>query len=176
MKIVSHYNYDLTMRLREIIKKSILRRFSSMKLIRLAFFALSITLLATACSNKDYVLKAASTYDVQQLIDNQLTSFVVITNESDAPFLDEVQKALLEKKNNTLQFNVFQNDGENQNTDGLSKNPFRTEMPCVNVLYFIKDGTVYDEFNLEVYKGIRQQKELTYFINEMSNSTGDPNG
>ncbi|MBS4190408.1 hypothetical protein KHA94_09400 [Bacillus sp. FJAT-49705] len=57
----------------------------------------------------------------------------------------------------------------------MSKNPFRSEMPCVNTLYFIKDGTVYDEFDLERYEGIRQQEELALFIKMMSNSTGDSN-
>ncbi|WP_158232314.1 hypothetical protein [Sporosarcina sp. P1] len=57
----------------------------------------------------------------------------------------------------------------------MSKNPFRTEMPRVNAIYYIKDGTVYDEFNLELYEGIRQQDELAYFMKMMSNSSGDSN-
>lgn len=109
------------------------------------------------------------------MIDDQKEGFIILTNETDASFLDEAQKALLEKKKNALLFNVFRNDGENENTDGLSKNPFRTDMPHVNAIYYIKDGTVYGEFNLEVYEGIRQQEELAYFINKMSNSTGDSN-
>lgn len=146
-----------------------------MKLFRLFFLTLGIALLATACSNKNYGLKIASNEDVQQAIDNQQTSLIIITNETHAPFLDEVQKALLEKKEKALQFNVFRNDGENENTDGLSKNPFRTEMPRVNTLYYINEGTVYNEFNLEVYEGIRQQEELANFLKMMSNSKGDSN-
>ena len=145
-----------------------------MKLIKWAFLAFSIALFTTGC-NHDYGAKNASTDDVQQLIDDQKEGFIILTNETDAPFLDEVQKALLEKKENALLFNVFRNDGEKENTDGLIKNPFRTEMPHVNALYYIKDGTVHDEFNLEVYEGIRQQEELAYFMKKMSNSTGDSN-
>lgn len=74
-----------------------------------------------------------------------------------------------------MQFNVFRNDGENENTDGLSKNPFRTEMPRVNTLYYINEGTVYNESNLEVYEGIRQQEKLANFLKMMSNSKGDSN-
>ncbi|OLP64750.1 hypothetical protein BACPU_23400 [Bacillus pumilus] len=145
-----------------------------MKLIKWALLAFSIALFTTGC-NHNYGAKNASTDNVQQLIDDQQTGFVIITNETDATFLDVVQKALLEKKENALLFNVYRNDGENENTDGLSKNPFRTEMPRVNAIYYIKDGTVYDEFNLEVYEGIRQQEELDYFMKKVSNSTGDSN-
>ncbi|MEK3889647.1 hypothetical protein [Bacillus sp. FSL K6-3431] len=145
-----------------------------MKLIKWAFIAFSIALIVSGCSH-GYGAIIVPTEDIQQLIDDQQTGFVIITNETDATFLDEVQKALLEKKENALLFNVFRNDGENENTDGLSKNPFRTVMPHVNAIYYIKDGTVYDEFNLEVYEGIRQQEELAYFMKKMSNSTGDSN-
>ncbi len=145
-----------------------------MKFIRWAFAAFSIALIVSSCGS-DYGVLIVSTDDVQQLIDNKQTGFVIITNETDAPFLDELQKVLLEKKENALLFNVFRNDGENQNTDGLSKNPFRTEMPRVNVIYYLKDGAVYDEFNLEVYEGIQQKEELNYFMRNMSNSTGDSN-
>ena len=53
-----------------------------------------------------------------------------------------------------MQFNVFRNDGDNQNTDGLSKNPFRFEMPHVNAIYYIKDGKAYGEYDLEIYEGL----------------------
>ena len=62
------------------------------------------------------------------MLDDQKDGFVVITNETDAPFLDETEKVLLEKKESALQFNVFRIDGKNENPDGLSKNPFRFEM------------------------------------------------
>ncbi|MCM3382141.1 hypothetical protein [Shouchella rhizosphaerae] len=74
------------------------------------------------------------------MFDGQQTGFIIITNETDAPFLDEVQKMLLEKKESALQFNVFRNDGKNENPDGLSKNPFRFEMQHVNAIYYLKDG------------------------------------
>ena len=145
-----------------------------MKLIKLAFVAFSILLFIPGC-NHDYGAKKASTDAVQQLIDDQQTGFVIITNETDAPFLNEVQKALLEKKEEALKFNVFYNDGKNKNTDGLSKNPFRFEMPHVNTVYFIKDGKAFGEYDLEIYEGLRQQEELHHFIDSMSNHTGDTN-
>lgn len=107
-----------------------------MKFIKWAFVAFSIALIVSSCGI-DYGIVIVSTDDVQQLIDDQQTGFVIITNETDAAFLDEIQKVLLEKKENALLFNVFRNDGENENTDGLSKNPFRTEMPRVNVIYYL---------------------------------------
>lgn len=68
-----------------------------MKLIRAAVIAFSITLFATGC-NQSEGLMTATTEDVQQLIDDQKNGFVVITNETDALFLDEAEKALLEKR------------------------------------------------------------------------------
>ena len=146
----------------------------TMKLIKLAFVAFSISLFISGC-NHDYGTKNASTNEVQKVIDDQLTVFVIITNETDAPFLDEVQKALLEKKEEALQFNVFYNDGKNKNTDGLSKNPFRFEMSHVNAVYYIKDGKAFGEYDLEAYEGLRQLEELHHFIDSMSDQTGDMN-
>lgn len=147
---------------------------NEVKLIKWAFIAFSIALIASGCSN-DYGAKTVSADDVQQLIDDHQTGFVIITNETDAPFLDEVQKMLLEKKEDALQFNVFQNDGKNKNADGLSKNPFRFEMPHVNTVYYIKDGKAFGEYDLETYEGLRQQEELHHFLDSMTNHTGDPN-
>ena len=145
-----------------------------MKLIKLAFVAFSISLFISGCDH-DYGAKKASTDAVQKMIDDQKTGFVIITNETDAPFLDEVQKALLEKKKEALQFNVFYNDGENKNADGLSKNPFHFEMPHVNAVYYIKDGKAFGDYDLETYEGLRQQEELHHFIDSMSDYTGDMN-
>ncbi|WP_210471659.1 hypothetical protein [Sporosarcina sp. 6E9] len=145
-----------------------------MKLIQSAFIAFSIALVASGCSHH-YGTKVGAADDVQQLIDDQQTGFVIITNETDAPFLEEVQKALLEKKEDALQFNVFYNDGKNKNADGLSKNPFRFEMPHVNTVYYIKDGKAFGEYDLEAYEGLRQQEELHHFIDSMPNHKGDTN-
>lgn len=68
-----------------------------MKLVRATFIAFSITLFATGCNQSDG-LKTATTDDIQQMLDDQKDGFVVITNETDAPFLDETKKALLEKR------------------------------------------------------------------------------
>lgn len=145
-----------------------------MKLIKLAFVAFSVSLFISGCDH-DYGTKKASTNEIQQLIDDQQSGFIVITNEIDALFLDEVQKILLEKKEEALQFNGFYNDSKNKNIDGLSKNPFRFEMPHVNFIYYIKDGHVLGEHDLEAYEGLRQQEELHHFINSMSERTGDMN-
>ena len=45
---------------------------------------------------------------------DQKSGFVIITNETDAAFLDEAQKALLEKKETALQFNVFRKKKKTQ--------------------------------------------------------------
>lgn len=134
-----------------------------MKLIRATIIAFSITLFATS-----HGLITATTEDVQQMIDNQKNGFVVITNETNAPFLDETEKALLEKKEPALQFNVFHNDGKNENPNGLSKNPFRSEMQHVNAIYYLKNGKVYGEYELETHEGLRQQEELRYFIDSIT--------
>lgn len=68
-----------------------------MKLIKWAFIAFSIALIVSGCSH-GYGAIIVPTEDIQQLIDDQQTGFVIITNETDATFLDEVQKALLEKR------------------------------------------------------------------------------
>lgn len=143
-----------------------------MKLIRAAVISFSITLFATGC-NQSEGLMTATTEDVQQLIDDQKDGFVVITNETDALFLDEAEKALLEKKESALQFNVFRNDGKNENPDSLSKNPFRSEMQHVNAIYYLKDGKVYGEYELETHEGLRQQEELRYFIDSMIGGTAN---
>ncbi|PIC83300.1 hypothetical protein [Sporosarcina sp. P1] len=68
-----------------------------MRFIKWAFIVFSIILIVSGCSH-NYGALIASTDDVQQLIDDQQTGFVIITNETDATFLDEFQKALLEKR------------------------------------------------------------------------------
>ncbi|RST60083.1 hypothetical protein D5F11_008435 [Siminovitchia terrae] len=138
-----------------------------MKLFRATVIAFSIALVATGC-NQSHGLKTATIDDVQQMLDDQKDGFVVITNETSAPFLDETEKALLEKKEYALQFNVFRNDGKNENPDGLSKNPFRFEMQHVNTIYYLKNGKVYGEYELETHEGLRQEEELRYFIDSMT--------
>lgn len=138
-----------------------------MKLVRATVIAFSIALFATGC-NQSHGLKTATTNVVQQMLDDPKDGFVVITNETDTPFLDETKKALLEKKERALQFNVFRNDGENENPDGLCKNPFRSEMQHVNAIYYLKDGKVYGGYELETHEGLRQQEELRYFIDSMT--------
>ncbi|WP_339164778.1 hypothetical protein [Siminovitchia sp. FSL W7-1587] len=128
-----------------------------MKLVRATVFAFSIALFAKGC-NQSHGLKTTTTNDVQQMLDDQKDGFVVITNETSAPFLDETEKALLEKKKYALQFNVFRIDGKNENPDGLSKNPFRFEMQHVNAIYYLKDGKVYGEYELETLEGLSHQE------------------
>lgn len=72
-----------------------------------------------------------------------------------------------------MQFNVFRNDGKNENPDGLSKNPFRTEMQHVNAIYYLKDGKVYGEYELETHEGLCQQEELRYFVDSMIGGTAN---
>ncbi|MED1528306.1 hypothetical protein V7198_18425 [Bacillus pumilus] len=140
-----------------------------MKLIRAAVIAF---MFATGC-NQSEGLMTATTEDVQQLLDDQKAGFVVITNETDALFLDEAEKALLEKKESALQFNVFRNNGKNENPNGLSKNPFRSEMQHANAIYYLKDGKVYGEYEFETHEGLRQQEELRYFIDSMTGGTAN---
>lgn len=139
----------------------------SLNRIVLVFLAFSIALLLSACSDDNYEAKNVSTDDIQKILDSKQDGFVIIKNEEDAQFLREVHKALLEKKQTALQFDVFRNDGENENVDGLSKNPFRYEMLHVNSLYYIEKGVVVDEFQLEIHEGIKQYEELKHFIEAM---------
>ena len=71
---------------------------------------------------------------------------------------------MVDKKQTALQFDVFRNDGENKNVDGLSKNPFRFIMLHVNSLYYIEKVVVVDEFQLEIHEEIKQNDELSHFI------------
>lgn len=139
-----------------------------MKFKAISILLVSILVLLVGCSNSKGIVEFASTDDVQQLLDSKQEGFVIITNETEATFLEEVQKALLEKKETALQFNVFRNDGSKENSDGLSKNPFRTEMPHVNSLYYVKNGQAYSEYNLETHTGLQQQDELNHFITSMT--------
>lgn len=53
-----------------------------MKLTRAAIIAFSIALFATGCNqNQSHGLKTATTNDVQQMLDDQKDSFVIITNK-----------------------------------------------------------------------------------------------
>lgn len=133
------------------------------KLIKLMTFFL-VTSLLIGCSNDHSGLQTATTNHIQNTLDNKDSGFIVITNETEAVFLDEVQNILLEKDTTALLFNVFRNDGENKNKDGLSHNPFDFEMPSVNALYYIQDGEVYDQYDLEQYVGLNQQTELSHFL------------
>ena len=138
-----------------------------MKLIKLAFVVLSISVFISGCNN-NHGTKNASTDVIQQFIDDQQSGFIIITNETDTLFLEVIQALLLEKQQNALIFNVFYNDGKNKNSNGLSKNPFNFEMPTVNTIYYIKNGEVFADFDLEAYEGLRQQEELQHFLDPVN--------
>ena len=125
---------------------------------------ISCFILFIGCSKTEDVLSQSSTQDIQDYLNEQQTGFIIITNETDATFLDEVQTTLLEKELTAKLFNVFYNDGKNKNSDGLSKNPFNFEMPSVNSIYYIKDGKVSEEYDLETHTGLKQEKELNHFL------------
>ena len=120
--------------------------------------------LLIGCGKTGDVLFYSSTQDIQNFLNEQQTGFIIVTNETDASFLDEVQTALLENKQTAQLFNVFYNDGKDKNSDGLSKNPFNFELPSVNAIYYIKDGIVSEQYDLEMYTGLEQTKELNHFL------------
>ena len=120
--------------------------------------------LFIGCGKTGDVLSHSSTQDIQNFLNEQQTGFIIVTNETDASFLDEVQTALLENKQTAELFNVFYNDGKDKNSDGLSKNPFNFELPSVNAIYYIKDGIVSEQYDLEMYTGLEQTKELNHFL------------
>lgn len=141
-----------------LLKEDFMRLFKGVLII-------SCFILFIGCSKTGDVLSQSSTQDIQDYLDQQQTGFIIITNETNASFLDEVQSILLEKKKQTAKlFNVFYNDSKKKNSDGLSKNPFNFEMPSVNSIYYIKDGKVSEEYDLEVYTGLEQEKELNHFL------------
>lgn len=105
-------------------------------------FIVSCFILFTGCSKADEVIIYSSTKDIQEFMHEQNKGFIIITNEINASFLEEVQAALIEKQQTTKLFNVFYNNGE-------QKNPFGFEMPSVNTIYYIKDGNFFEEYNLE---------------------------
>lgn len=55
--------------------------------------------MIVGCTNSKEIVEIASTDDVKQLLDSKRQGFMMITNETEVTFLEEVQKALLEKRN-----------------------------------------------------------------------------
>lgn len=140
-----------------------------MKIIKALFLIFSIPLLLIACSTEQYGTIDASTEEVQEMLDTGQTGFVLIIDEKESQMLRNVEKALLEKEQTALQFDVFRNDASNENTDGLSNNPFRHMMPYVNTLYYIEKGNVVEEFDLENSQH-EQKEELEEFIEIVGDS------
>lgn len=140
-----------------------------MKTIKALFLIFSIPVLLIACSSEKHGTIDASTEEVQEMLDTGQTGFVLIIDEKESQLLRNAEKALLEKEQTALQFDVFRNDASNENTDGLSNNPFRHMMPYVNTIYYIEKGNVVTEFSLETSQQ-KHKKELEEFIEIVGDS------
>lgn len=140
-----------------------------MKTIKSLFLIFSIPILLIACSTAKHATIDASTEEVQEMLDTGQTGFVVIIDEEESQLLRNAEKALIEKEQTALQFDVFRNDASNENTDGLSNNPFRHMMPYVNTLYYIEKGNVVAEFDLENSQH-KQKEELEEFVEMVGDS------
>ncbi len=103
------------------------------------------------------------------MLDTGQNGFVLIIDEKESQLLRNAEKASLEKEQTALQFDVFRNDASNENTDGLSNNPFRHMMPYVNTIYYIEKGDVVTEFSLETSQ-YKQKEELEEFIEIVGDS------
>ena len=134
-----------------------------MKTIKWLFLIFSISLLLSVCSTEKPGTIDASTEEVQEMINAGQTGFVLIIDEEESQLLRNAKKALLEKEQTALQFDVFRNDASNENKDGLSNNPFRHDMPNVNTVYYINNGNVVEEYDLESSLD-NQQETLEEFI------------
>ncbi|WP_214798664.1 MULTISPECIES: hypothetical protein [unclassified Exiguobacterium] len=140
-----------------------------MKTIKWIFVICSISFLLSACNTEEYGTIDASSEDVQEIFDTGQTGFVLIKDEEDSQLLRNVEKAFLEKEQTVMQFDVFQNDAVTENEDGLSNNPFRTEMPNVNTVYYIYKGNAVEEYDLEIRLD-NQQENLEEFIEIVGDS------
>ena len=140
-----------------------------MKMIKRILAICSIPFLLGACSTEEYGLLNASTEDIQELLDNNQTGFVLIKDEEESQLLRNTEKAFLEKEHTALQFDVFRNDASNENEDGLSNNPFRYDMPNVNTVYYMNNGNVVEQYDLESSLD-NQQEDLEEFIEFVGDS------
>lgn len=140
-----------------------------MKTVKRILVICSIPFLLGACSTKDYGLLNASNEDVQEMLDNNQTGFVLIKDEEESQLLRNAEKAFLEKEQTAMQFDVFRNDASNENVDVLSNNPFRHNMPNVNTVYYIYKGNVVEEYDLEISLD-NQQENLEEFIEIVGDS------
>ncbi|WKA55362.1 hypothetical protein [Planococcus shixiaomingii] len=140
-----------------------------MKTIKRILVICSIPFLLGACSTEEYGLLDASTEDIQEMLDSNQTGFVLIKDEEESQLLRHVEKAFLEKEKTAMQFDVFRNDASNENKDGLSNNPLRHNMPNVNTVYYINNGNVIEEYDLESSLD-NQQESLEKFIEFVGDS------
>ena len=134
-----------------------------MKTIKRILVICSVPFLLGACSTEEHGLLNASTEDVQEMLDSNQTGFVLIKDEDESHLLRNAEKAFLEKEQTAMQLDVFRNDAFNENVDGLSNNPFRHSMPNVNTVYYISNGNVIEEYDLESSLD-NQQETLEEFI------------
>ena len=134
-----------------------------MKTIKQILVICSVPFLLGACSTEEHGLLNASTEDVQEMLDSHQPGFVLIKDEEESQLLRHAEKAFLEKEQTAMQFDVFRNDASNENEDGLSNNPFRHNMPNVNTVYYINNGNVIEEYDLESSLD-NQQETLEEFI------------
>lgn len=140
-----------------------------MKTIKRILVICSIPFLIGACGTEEYGLLNASTEDIQEVLDNNQTGFVLIKDEEESQLLRNTEKAFLEKEQTVMQFDVFRNDVTNENEDGLSNNPFRHDMPNVNTVYYIHKGIIVGEYDLESSLN-NQQESLEEFIEIVGDS------
>lgn len=140
-----------------------------MKTIKRILVICSIPFVLGACSAEEYGLLDASTEDIQEMLDSNQTGFVLIKDEEESQLLRHAEKAFLEKEQTAMQFDVFRNDASTENEDGLSNNPFRHDMPNVNTVYYINNGNVIEEYDLESSLD-NQQETLEEFIEIVGDS------
>lgn len=140
-----------------------------MKTIKLIFVICSISFLLNACNTEEYGTIEASTEDMQEILDTGQTGFVLIKDEEDSQLLRNVEKAFLEKEQTVMQFDVFQNDASSENKNGLSNNPFSPNMPNVNTVYYVNNGNVVEEYDLETNLD-NQHENLEEFIEIVGDS------
>lgn len=131
---------------------------------------ISSALLLVGCSEETSknTLSQIKNSDVNQMMDGKKDGILLVVKETDGEFesyVNKIKNISEEKNKSIMMYNTFQPDGK----ELVSRDAFEyTSELKGERLYFIKDGEVQDELNINILTGTQLNDEVEKFIDQNS--------
>lgn len=99
--------------------------------------------------------------EVEDLFDGG-NGYLLIYIDDDNKYLSHLKETAKEKNKRVLSYNPYKKDGKNEN----DKPTYPDEDVEGNVLYYIEDGEIKSEVDVNVHQGLDLKNELDYLFSE----------